>query len=213
MITVFAYYTPNFQELANVTLPNIRRYCQRHGYSLNVHYDADAMGTDIPIGFHKTREVLNKMRTMKHGDVLFVIDIDLIITNQTILLESFLDEEHDLFFTHDVNGLNSGAYLIRNTFGTQKFLEDVLERRGQPGVFGEQDGMRDSLLVSSFGSLCKIVPHPAFNSFDYLEYGLYISHEKGQWREGDFILHLPGVSNERRIEILTGPVLLASIVE
>jgi len=202
MITLCAYFTPSFHALSEVTVPNIRRYCDRHGYRLLFWSDVDRPdGDDRPLGFRKTERVLELLRASAAGDILCVIDLDLLITNQTIRLESFLDDEHDLFFTHDVNGLNSGVYLVRATMGTRKFLEDAMARVGQPGVFGEQDAMRDSLLVDGFRNLTKIVPHPAFNSYLYEEYGPAKTPAEGQWEQGQFLLHLPGRSNERRIEL------------
>lgn len=214
MITVFTYYTPNFRGLADVTLPNIQRYCSRHGYQFTTHLDRGADEDPRPFGFRKTEEVLRLLRGMQYGrDLIMVLDIDLLITNQTVRIESFLEDESDLFVTHDVNGLNSGAYIIRSTIGMEKFLEDAIGRWGNPGVYGEQDAMLDSLRLESFASLRKIVPHPAFNSFLYEEYGMTMRHEDGQWKKGDFLLHLPGMSNEKRIQLLTSPEIQGAIVE
>jgi hypothetical protein len=214
MITVCAYFTPSFHALSEVTVPNIRRYCGRHGYGLVFWSDVDHPEDDTrPFGFRKTERVLELLRASAAGDILCVIDLDLLFTNHTRRLEEFLYHEHDLFFTHDVNGLNSGVYIVRATLGTRKFLEDALARAGLPGVFGEQDAMRDSLKIEAFGNLTKIVPHPAFNSFLYAEYGLTKTREQGQWEPGDFLLHLPGRSNERRIELFTCFEIQREIVE
>lgn len=203
MITVFAYYTPNFQALAAVTLPNILRYCLRHGYGVHIHFDQAHAEDPRPFGFRKTEAALACLQRMGHGDILCVLDIDLLITNQTIRLESFVTPEHDLFFTHDINGLNAGVYLARAAYGTTKFFETVLGLVGKPGVHGEQDAIRDALLISAFGQLCKIVQHPSFNSFMYAEYGKTMEHHQGEFHLGDFILHLPGIGMDRRIEILS----------
>lgn len=214
MITAFAYYTPNFQALADVTLPNIRQYCERQGYGFIAHLDHNADEDPRPFGFRKTEQVLQCLRSLQYGrDLILVLDIDLLVTNQTVRVESFLEDESDLFVTHDINGLNSGVYIIRSTIGMEKFLEDVIGRWGNPGVLGEQDAMRDSLRLESFASLRKIVPHPAFNSFLYEEYGIDRAHEDGQWSKGDFILHLPGMSNEKRIELFTSPAIQGAIIE
>lgn len=202
MITLCAYFTPSFHALSEVTVPNIRRYCDRHGYKLVFWSDVDHTEDDPrPFGFRKTERVLELLRASATGDILCVIDLDLLFTNHTRRLEEFMDNEHDLFFTHDVNGLNSGVYMVRATLGTHKFMEDAIGRAGLPGVFGEQDAMRDSLKIEAFANLTKIVPHPAFNSYLYEEYGKEMSHEEGQWQPGDFLLHMPGCSNERRIEL------------
>ncbi len=214
MITVCAYFTPSFHALSEVTVPNIRRYCDRQGYGLVFWSDVDKPENDPrPFGFRKTERVLELLRASPRGDILCVIDLDILFTNMTRRLEEFLDNENDLFFTHDVNGLNAGVYMIRATLGTQKFLEDAIGRWGQPGVFGEQDAIRDALKVNGFAGLAKIVPHPSFNSFLYEEYGQAMAHEEGQWEPGDCVLHLPGRSNARRIEIFTSPEIQGAIVQ
>lgn len=217
MITLCAYFTPSFHALSEVTVPNIRKYCDRHGYNLVFWSDVDKPEDDPrPFGFRKTERVLELLRASRAGDILCVIDLDILITNQTVRLESFLDYEHDLFFTHDVNGLNSGVYLVRATLGTQKFMEDAIARHGQPGVFGEQDAMRDSLRIEAFESLTKIVPQSAFNSYMYQLYkevNLLDDIPEGNWEVGHFILHLPGMNNERRIEIFTSQEIQEAIVE
>lgn len=214
MITVAAYCTPNFEALAAVTVPSVRRYCDRHGYGHRIWNEESQSVDDRPFGFRKTECALETLRAMAYGDdLLFVIDLDLLVTNHTIRLESFIDNEHDIFATHDQNGLNSGAYLIRHTLGTEKFLEDVISRWGQPGVFGEQDAMRDALRIEAFGNLLKVLPQSAFNSYLYGEYGAVRTHQEGQWKRGDFALHLPGMSNERRIDLFTSPEIQGAIVE
>lgn len=213
MITIFAYITPNFYQLGEVTLPNIRKYRERHGYGFYLH-DVQASNGDRPFGFAKMEAVLRLLKSLRYGeDAVFVMDLDILIMNHTIRLESFMDPEHDLFVTHDVNGFNAGAYLIRATLGMQKFLEDAIDRWGNPGVFGEQDAMRDSLRIGAFANLLKVLPQSSFNSYLNKEYPETLGREEGNFEKGDFILHLPGMGQEKRIKIFTSPEIQNAIVE
>jgi hypothetical protein len=57
----------------------------------------------------------------------------------------------------------------------------------------------------------KYLPHPSINSYryelyagyegDYFHDYMHIPHEYGQWEPGDLLLHLPGLSLEKRIEV------------
>lgn len=213
MIVIFVYLTPNFQELADVTMPPLRKYCEQHGYRLVIHMDEKHQDDPRPFGFRKTEAALTELQRLPYGTgILCVMDADILITNHSIKLESFLDLEHDMWATHDVNGFNSGIYLIRATRGTAKLLEDAISRSSNIGVHGEQDALRDTLRLIGFRDLLKIVPHPSFNSYLYTEYGLTMEHHQGQWEKGDFCLHLPGRENSRRIEIFTSPEIQEEIV-
>src|SRR5882672_640524 len=112
MITIFTYITPSFYPLGEVTLPNIRKYRERHGYGFHLQ-DVESRGDDTrPFGFDKMEAVLRLLKTLRYGhDAVFVVDLDLLIMNHTIRLESLMDDEHDLFATHDINGFNAGVYL------------------------------------------------------------------------------------------------------
>lgn len=209
-IGVFTFYTPSFQALADVTLPNIRRYCDRHGYDLMAHCGGEFGASEMLIGLRKTGMACSLLPLF---DALFVIDIDVLITNHTIRLESFLDDEHIFFVAHDDNhGLNAGAYIIRNAGNGKAFLRHVLAEPLEPGEC-EQDAMRKVLAQPLFTGFCKVLPHPSINSYLYSEYRQIKSHEEGQWQPGDFVLHLPGMTNERRIEIFTSEQVQGAIIE
>lgn len=203
---VFAYYTPDFQPLADVTLPALRDYCVSHGYDLAVH-----LTHGKGIEFWRRRAKL-ALALLRETDVLFFIDLDAMITNHTIRLESFLDAGHDLFAAFDTNGLNAGVFLIRNTPEMERMMTYIIGHIGEPGVLGEQDAMRDALQSFRWGRRFKQLLHPSINSYLYEQYGAKKLHVEGQWEPGDFILHLPGIPNPRRIEILTSPEIQNAIV-
>lgn len=203
MITAVVSYTRSFEPLAEFTVPVLRRYCGRHGYDLIVHRGGFGY-RNRQFGFQKTELVRALLRA---AEALFVVDADTLVTNHSVRLESFLDDDHAMFACHDENGFNAGSYLIRNTSTASNFLEGALHLEGAPGVLCEQDAMRDLLkknLVTGglmFPTVMKVLPHPAINSYRYDEYGKTKTREEGQWHEGDFLLHLPGMTNERRLEI------------
>lgn len=207
-IGVFTYYTKEFDALARVTQPHLRRYCARHGYDLTIHRGGFG-NRDRNYGYQKTEMVHNLLNGF---EILMVIDCDVLITNPRRQLEQFVDDEHLVFATHDENGMNAGIYLIRNSLKSYVFLRHVCAMQRSPSMPGEQDGMR-VLLRGLFQEQFKIVPHPSFNSYLYGEYGKTKTHEEGQWEKGDFALHLPGMTNERRIEIFTSPEIQSSIIE
>lgn len=198
-IGVFCLYTKEFDDVAEITVPAWQRYCQRRGYELTVHrggYGERARN----IGFQKTELALNILRGT---DALLVVDCDVLVTNHTVKLQSLLDKEHTLFATHDANGFNAGVYLIRNTGDAMAFLYSVGAMEGKPGVLGEQDAMRDLFKTGRYEGFFKVLPQSAMNSYLYEEYRKERTHEEGQWKIGDFLLHAPGRSNYRRVQLFT----------
>lgn len=207
-IGVFTYYTAEFDALARVTQPHLRRYCARHGYDLTIHRGGFG-DRSRNYGYQKTEMAAAVLRGV---DALMVIDCDVLITNPRRQLEQFMDAEHFLFYNDDENGMNAGVYIICGGIESEPFLMDVISMSTESDYPGEQDAMR-SLLNGKYKHIARILPHPSLNSYLYGEYGKSKAHEEGQWQQGDFSLHLPGMTNERRIEIFTDPAIQSSIIE
>jgi len=196
MISVFVSYTEDFDEVAEVTLPPLRTYCQLHGYDLTIHRGGFGKRERM-FCFQKTELALYLLYGCEY---LFVLDIDTMVTNASIKLEGFVDSDHYLFACEDVNGLNAGAYIVRNCKQAHNMLQFVVAYgHSAPEGHGDQNGLNAWIKWNSEGY--KAVPHPAFNSYLYEEYQIRETHENGQWAPGDFLLHLPGIKNERRIEL------------
>lgn len=197
MITALVAYTESFDALADVTVPVLRKYCHRQGYDLIVHRGGFG-DQSRQFGFQKTELVAS---LLPGTGSLFVVDVDTMITNHDVRLESFMECDADVFFTRDCNGINAGSYLIRNSQFSRAFLNAAFSQSGKPEYPGEQDVMRELIELPQVKPGITILPHPSINSYLYHEYGQSKTHEEGQWQPGDFLLHLPGMTNKRRIEI------------
>lgn len=202
MRSVITTVSHSWQELANLVLPVMQAYCNKNGYGLEIKF--------IPstFEFHKIRAILS---ALEKSNVVFCLDLDTLITNHQIKFESFLDAEHDFYITQDINEINSGAIIAKNTLFVRGLLNYVL----LSGAENEQNGFKPHMNNPEV----KILPHPSINSYPYDEYaptwglipgrvplfgiGGKPTHEQGNWEPGDFIAHLPGLPLSRRIEIFT----------
>lgn len=206
-IAIQILFTSNWKPLADIVLPVANEYCDTHSYQPHfVVYD-EPCPSDF--GFRKLTEA---RQLFENGvDVVVCMDLDTKITNHLILVESFLERGKDAYFTFDVNGLNAGVFILINSAWTKEFIDILLSKKGIPNIHCEQDAIIAYLKDYPTSGKTKIVSHPAFNSYMYAEYnGQYgqPAHNEGQWETGDFVLHLPGISMGRRIEILKNtPVL------
>lgn len=195
-VLFFTEYGSNYAEIAAVTVPIMRKYCERHGYEFR---ELILEGTGNEYAFKKNWYLTKVFR--EGIDLIFYLDVDAVITNHDIRIESFLDEEHEMFITEHCGEVNGGAILIKNSTASIKMNEAVLSYSGK--VDNEQNALTELMKEPSFAKLVKIVPHPAFNS---IEHGLYPelkdSKELSDWEEGHFVCHFPALGINDRLELV-----------
>ena len=199
-IDILNVSTKDWQYLAYATHRNICAYCFKHRYGFI------AVESRIPYdGYQKIEAILEQFGSIINSLVIMCVDLDVLITNYNIKIEDFLDDEHDFYICKDYNGINAGVFIIRKSEWSITFLNWILKCRGKEKMYCEQDAIAMYMRLFPNDKKIKIVPHPAFNSYLYENYPEIPPqpNEGGQWREGDFLLHLPGMSNEKRIEIFS----------
>lgn len=204
-IFVVVIYTESWKPIADIVLPVLHKYCATHGYG---HVE---MCYPEP---YKSNFGYNKLRWIKdlfeynYINAVWSLDLDTLLTNHKIRVEDFLDEQHDLFITKDVNNINAGSFIIRNTIWAQGFIDYCLEQDGKENC--EQDAFVKYMNEYRDEKIC-LLPHPSINSYDYTLYPEHnvTSREEGHWHHGDFLLHLPGISMMERLNVLSNtPVIL-----
>lgn len=201
-ICLTTFYTPSWESLAAVTIPVMQKYCDKHGYHLNIN--------KIPDGnFHfiKTKDT---RKLLEEFDVVMGIEADVLITNMDIRVEGFLDEENELYITTDINNVNFGVFIAKST-QWMKDLFDWIETRSQ------NTGDEQNLFERYTFDKTKKCEHPCFNSIPYAFYSPsygrigYIegdvvdmpTEKDGNWNKNHFVCHTPGLGYEQRVEILT----------
>lgn len=202
-------YTANYTPLTEITWDqNKVPYAQRHGY------DTFALteGFKYPlkhIGFQRLEYVVELLKTNNY-DWIYVCGSDTMITNFTIKLEDLVDDEYDFIISVDCLNLNNDSFLVRNTPLAVKWLEHIcaLRETYADAKWYEQSAMIDT--IDMMEDKIKIVPQRFFNSYDYWQYPQdYQPHidkrdilgNDGQWQPGDFLIHWPGLSLEKRIPL------------
>lgn len=204
MTGVVTLYHPNYQPLADLVLPNLQEYCDKHGYTLLYHCGNYGGGQ---IGFQKMRYLRDLMR----GDLelALVVDLDVIITNLDKRFEDFISGDNDYFVTKDVNGINNGSFIIRKTDWSMHLLKFMLDH--ESGFTCEQNVLK-TLEAQLVNHGLGILPHPSINSYLHPSLGspfesIYPEWRDttfpNVWRQGDFLLHLPGMNLEQRLHLLS----------
>lgn len=196
-VCILILYTEGWSNIAKIVLPNAKEYCQRHGYALDAIMHREPY--PLNFGYSKLTEI---KRLLKNFDIVWSLDLDTLITNHCYKVEDFIDflEDYDFFITKDVNGINGGSFIVKKSDWSIPFLDLLYSLKGEEGMHCEQDAI--NYYYKNYKDKIKILPHPSINSYKYELYPEFEYGIDGQWMEGDFVLHLPGLSIEKRIEIL-----------
>lgn len=201
-IALTTFYTQNYQPLADITVKEMRKYCDRHGYYLNERI----IGDEQSFHFVKTEDT---RKLLDEFEIVMAIEADCLITNHNITVESFLDNENELLYTTDRNGANFGVYIASSSEWTKQLFDWI---NMQKDKYGDEQN-----IVEQNPNITKVarVQHPCFNSVPYQHYYPSLgvigykdgdivtmpTRFEGNWENGDFIMHLAGHTLEARCEI------------
>lgn len=186
--------------IGNMAFENFEGYALRNSYNFfaqvprdpSIHYT----------NWLKLKVARSEMDRLKDGDLLFVLDADLLITNWGVRVEWFAKGEYTMWITKDCNSINAGSFIMKKSSKSVWLLDQIIALNHKYTC--EQNAIEELMLGNP--GIC-ILDHPSINSYIYSEYGLKKGHKDGNWQPGDFILHIPARSIERRIEIMqTTPI-------
>ena len=191
-ISLLTAASTDFWNIMQFTAPNKLDYCLKWGVQLSMRkHDLDRV---LPWG---EREVF-MLDTLKECDWLWFMGADTLIMNHTIDVRIFLDERYDFIIGKDVNGINNDVFFLRNNHKSQLFLHKVLASNS----YFPQDQTAMHYVAEMIPSFkVSVVHQKLFNSFLYSEYH-YPDDKGGSFTEGDFVLHLPGMPNHRRLQLI-----------
>jgi mannan polymerase II complex MNN10 subunit len=210
-VALLTFYTPNFQPLADIIVPNKERYCHIAGYEhiVKIGPYADPKWYYAIDRLKYVQDVLFK--TPNAIDIIWVLNLHTYIMNYRKRLETVLTDEHDFFITSSCNGLNAGSFVVRKSEWSMRWLSFVIEKAlAGDHCWYEQKVMQDHAGGEGWREKIKILPQNAINSMDYRLYDMPESTE-GQFKKGDFVFHAPGIAAwetcsllEARIKLFTG---------
>lgn len=210
MYAIASFNDAGFQKLADITDAIKQEYCDRHGYKYHVMKD----GWKSPaIGFNKIFYTMELFQKHPEYEWILFCECDATITNFNIKIEDKVDNNYHFMVAVDINEINAGVFMARNTEEGRSFLQFIIDKepeyRNNPQA--EQAVMIDHL--REWRHIAKVVPQRYMNSFQY-PYYRYGDHRDipphrdvhgnlGTWEKGDWICHWPGMPNDARITLAT----------
>lgn len=197
-----------FQELAEVTLRNKRRYSIRHKFELVTHTPHETSGLWTPAScdengavkrgqhcFKPSTDFALDKRAPTFGKIKLALaacigrpdywllwtDADALIVNQAKSLLDVVDDAYDIVVAHDWFMINAGVMLLRCSPWNIKFLERVYAaRKFDKALALDQSAFNDFFREKDVDPHVKHVPKHSINV--YTE----------EYRPGDFIVHFAG---------------------
>lgn len=214
-------------ELLQPLIANRASYCQQHNYTL---LDANHLiDRSRPPSWSKLLAMEHYFKTNQY-DYLFYLDMDAIIMNQDIQLETFIDasqRNYDILLTEDSNGMNSGVLLVRNSPWTLWFLRTAWEQsqlvpttavNGKAYPFRWEQRAFHYLTNSPLwqkaglptytGNVTDIrghvymLPQCAFNSYILHPLDIHANRESAQYAPGDFLIHFAGKRGDSKKKLM-----------
>lgn len=177
-------------ESLDTLIANRREYTDRHNYALDVSLISE--DSTRPTSWGRLRYL---RRVLYHYEWVFYMDADVLITNMSAPLESFMDPAYDIIVCWDVGNTNiqAGNILARNTSWTRAYLDEVYSyTEFTTHVWVEQQAMIEyTNRHSDWKTHIKVLPQRAFNSFPAERFA---NHDSTYWRPGDFVVHFAGVT-------------------
>lgn len=243
MIILLTVNDEAYQPLAEITVnKNKKLYCEKHGYVL--HHVTDGGSSlcggkimspkldktphdQIPIGWGKIYALQDIMNRYPECTWILNSDCDAMITNMDIKVEDILagvaNNNTHVIVPSDINGINCGNMLIRNSPIGRAFVDVIAASLNfyREWYLQENQCIQD-LLVGTYlteqgvkigGTLwsrvCQVIPQRIMNSYDYKNLPAFknlkdirdILGTDGQWQTGDFMVQWPATPLEYRIKI------------
>ena len=183
-IAIISLYDNGYTSIGKYSDWNKKAYAKKHGYDLYLHHEL--LDFSRPPAWSKIPAI---EQHLNDHEWIYWSDADSLIMNDTIKLESLIDNNYDLVITKEMAGwqsINTGSFLIRNCDWSRKLLRDIYN---QPefihNVTWEQAAFMNLLKINpSLNARIKILHQKVMNSGPI-----------GIYRPGDFVIHFYGPSS------------------
>jgi hypothetical protein len=205
-VSVITCWSPSMEAVAQLTTPTHREFAERNNFA----YESRAVPQDEGAVWDKIAMISDHL-SQEAFDYVFWIDVDAAVTNPGFDLSALAASHPDksVIATADIHGLNMGVALYRRNLLTRQ-LHYAVAGHGKKLFEGyhtpEQFSYNHFLAHEPYLGVLGIVSQRTMNSYWRGAYE-YPGAESAWWEPGDFVLHTPGLSNERRVEIFSEALL------
>jgi FkbM family methyltransferase len=197
------------EEYAVLSRANKEQYCEQYGYTF-YHFNPNepewepelSPAWNLVAGIRAAFKCFNP----DEDGWVFLTGADSVIVNEGLdlwdLISPFAEQDADLLFTRDANGLNTGGILVRNNPHGRLFIDEVWDYRGQTLEVAGPDGTKHQW--EEQGAFIKVLqeqpnivkalelPQEITNGYEPEIYG-------SQYMWPIFVAHYPGKPTPHRV--------------
>jgi len=195
------------EEVFDLTLPSKLRYVKKHGYDLMA---LRSFGTDRYNKFANDKigqlRFIRSFELLHSYDAVMWIDADSLITNYSYKLENFIDDSVCFSASYDWNGyysFSTGNFIVQKTPDLNKLI-DLFYLHGPK--FNSEQEVLNGIYYNRLHNGIRVLDHKYLGSTPTkVQYGNGWEtrpEPQGPWSKDSFLVHVTGVSNTKRIEIL-----------
>lgn len=202
-IAIVSLNDRNYQPLADLTWEqNKVKYADKHEYAYACKTDGFY---NVVIGFEKIWFMRDMFDAYPDLDWMWWTGTDTLITNMNTKLEDRIDNNYHFIIATDCNGINADSFFVRNTPEGRGYLDLIKSKYEEykNHVWAEQQVIIDTAEANK--DIIKFVPQKDINAYDYGLYPECVPKDKfgndGQWSQGDLLIHWPGTSLWKRLEL------------
>lgn len=198
----------DYKKALEKALASKRFYAQKHGYTY-IQGDESDWDRERPISWSKVPFLLKHLDTMPEGELVWLSDADVFITNPGLNLEDhvlpLLPDNKDMLMTFDSCAhINAGNILMRNSPWLRGFWRRVYEQTDCIyHIWWENAGIL-KLMEQNTSDCEKIqITHECKRFNAYL---MGVSNAP-LWEPGDFLVHFAGVYDAQKMKHLIEEIL------
>ena len=198
----------DFKKALGPGLASKKSWCERHGYDY-IEGGEEFWNRSRPIPWSKVEFVLSVLERLSEGELVFLSDADVMITNPALRLEDIvvplLPDGKDLLMTLDACGhLNSGNMLMRNG----AWLRDYWKRVGQQEDLLYHIWWENAAMIKLLETVPEDFARTEITS-EHWKFNAYLQGLPGQklWEPGALLVHFAGVYDLQKMEKLQKEIL------
>lgn len=198
-IAMSTFYYTNFSKLADKTVPVMREYCRKHGYAFFEQQIEDESTDEtkniISAGIHNLEIPLGLLENQDWIDVLFVCGVDVVITDSEKKIEYILNgDKYKILTGSDWDGISTSQMIIKNHELSRLYLLDGIDEIEDGDFEHDQEYFKRRRNDWIFPTEQRVM-----NSYD-CEARMEGKENPGNWQEGDFLVHMAGMTLKQRMD-------------
>jgi hypothetical protein len=198
----------DFRKALGPALDSKRAYAAKHGYTY-IQGGEEFWDREKPIPWSKVAFVLDVLGKLPEGELVFLSDADVLITNAELRLEDqvsiLLPPKKDLLMTIDACGhINSGNMLMRNS----PWLRDWWQRVAQQVDLLYHIWWENAAMIRLLETVPADLARTEITA-EHIRFNAYLRGLPGQplWTPGCFLVHFAGVYSPKEMERLQEEIL------